>query len=197
MRDRALRLALLMGALCALAFPVSASAAFPGTNGRIVFVSDRNGNKEIYSAAADGSDPLRLTTNIAADTDPVYSPDGQKIAFTRGLDIWVMNADGSGQVAITGIEGPDNQPAWSPDGTQIAYISNHSTSGGGTTGPQLFVKNADKLAVPRQVTASGSGTGASRTPAWSPAGDQIAYANTADGTFEIHTIAASATEGTE
>src|SRR5215210_3104133 len=121
------RLALLLVVVAALLFPVVGDAAFPGANGRIVFVSDRaapgpNG-REIWTTAADGSDPLRLTTNTVADTDPAYSPDGARIAFTRSNDIWVMNADGSGQVAITALEGPDSDPAWSPDGSQIVYVS--------------------------------------------------------------------------
>ena len=173
-------------------------AAFPGANGRIVFVSDRaapglNG-REIYTSNADGSDPLRLTTNTVADTDPAYSPDGTKIAFTRGNDIWVMNADGSGQVAVTGVEGPDSEPAWSPDGAQIVYVSNQSVTGGGTTGPELFVRNADGSGPVRRLTDTPNNA-ASLAPAWSPAGNQIAYESNADGSFEIYTIDATATAG--
>lgn len=103
--------------------------------GRLVFVSDRDapgpGGREIYTSGADGSDPRRLTTNIVADTEPAFSPNGTRIAFTRSNDIWVMNADGSGQVAVTGLEGPDSAPAWSPDGTQIVYVSNQSVPADG------------------------------------------------------------------
>ena len=143
--------ALLLGIACSLVFAGGASAAFPGTNGRVVFVSNRDGNQEIYSANADGSDPRRLTTNLVADTEPAYSPDGSKIAFTRGGDIWVMNADGTGQGAVTGIEGPDSEPAWSQDGTQIVYVSNHTAIGSSTTGPELFVRNVDGSGSLRQV----------------------------------------------
>ena len=105
-----------------------AAAAFPGANGRIVFVSDRvapgpNG-RDIWTTASDGSDPQQLTSNTVADFQPAYSPDGTRIAFVRTGDIWVMNPDGGGQVAITGAEGSDSEPAWSPDGTQIVYVSN-------------------------------------------------------------------------
>ena len=124
------RLALLL-AVCSLIFPAAAGSAFPGANCGVVFVTDRDApganNREIYTANPDGSGPLRLTTNLVADTEPAYSPDGTRIAFTRSNDIWVMNADGGGQVAISGIEGPDSEPAWSADGTQIVYVSNHST----------------------------------------------------------------------
>jgi Tol biopolymer transport system component len=173
-----------------------AGAAFPGTNGRIVFVTDRAApgpaGREIYTTNADGSDPLALTANTVADTDPAYSPDGARIAFARTNDIWVMSADGGGQVAITGVEGPDSEPAWSPDGTQIVYVSNQTVPGGGTTGPELFVRNADGTGPVRRLTDTPNNA-ASGAPAWSPAGDQIAYESNADGTFEIYTIDATAT----
>ena len=193
MREAPLLAVLSAAVVCSLAFPAAAGSAFPGADGRIVFASDRAGsnNREIYTSNADGSDPLLLTTNTVADTDPAYSPDGSRIAFTRSNDIWVMNANGSGQVAISGLEGPDSAPAWSPDGTQIVYVSNQSTPDGGTTGPELFVRNAEGSGIVRQLTDTPSNA-ASGAPAWSPAGDQIAYQSNADGGFEIYTINADA-----
>ena len=48
---------------------------------------------------ADGTAQTRLTNNAASDAYPVFSPDGQKIAFTSTRDgnseIYVMNADGT------------------------------------------------------------------------------------------------------
>jgi Tol biopolymer transport system component len=74
----------------------------------MAFVSDRDGNGEIYVMNADGSAQRRLTRNPASDGPPVWSPDGRKIAFVRvtddltfGSEIYVMNADGSGQRRLT------------------------------------------------------------------------------------------------
>ena len=64
----------------------TARAAFPGYNGRIAFESDRDGNLEIYSIGPDGSNPANLTNSPAADTDPAWSPDGTKIAFSSERD---------------------------------------------------------------------------------------------------------------
>jgi len=161
----------------ALLFPVSGRPAFPGANGPIAFVSDRDGNAEIYSVDPAGGDPHRLTANLVSDIDPAVSPDGAKVAFTRGLDIWVMNADGSGQAAITGVEGPDSAPAWSPDGTRLVFVSNRNVPGGATTGPELWVMNADGSGV-RQLTQTAPGS--SLAPAWSPAGDRIAFHSNLD-----------------
>ena len=51
------------------------------TNCKIVFVSDRDGNAEIYSCNVDGSNIIRLTNNAGTDDQPAWSPDGLHIAF--------------------------------------------------------------------------------------------------------------------
>ena len=48
---------------------------------RIVFVSTRDGNHDIYVMDADGANPTRLTNNTDTEGGPVFSPDGTKIAF--------------------------------------------------------------------------------------------------------------------
>ena len=48
---------------------------------RIVFVSTRDGNEEIYTMNSDGTNQTRITNNAGLDTHPVWSPDGQSIVF--------------------------------------------------------------------------------------------------------------------
>lgn len=96
----------------------------------ITFESDRDGNREIYSMHADGSDQVNLTSDPADDYDPVWSPDGTRIAFVSnrsdgeegGLHIFVMNADGSSLARISN-QGDSQFPDWSPEGNKIAYSS--------------------------------------------------------------------------
>ena len=57
---------------------------------------------------AEGSGHVKLTNNTADDTEPVFSPDGSKIAFQSDRDgypdneIYTMNVDGSGQTELDG-----------------------------------------------------------------------------------------------
>lgn len=98
------------------AFP--ASAAFPGTNGRLAF--SRNGN--VFTIDPDGTDPARIT-GTGNDWGPTWSPDGGSIAFVRCTDlcaIWVMDQDGTDAHRVSA-RGWVQPPLWSPDGTAIAY----------------------------------------------------------------------------
>ena len=64
----------------------SAHAAFPGNNGKIAFTKTLGPNEEIFVMQPDGSGLVNLTQNPADDTDPTWSPDGQKIAFASYRD---------------------------------------------------------------------------------------------------------------
>lgn len=48
-----------------------------GGGGQIAFMSNRDGNLEIYEMDADGRNPHNLTNTQAEDSDPAWSPDGK------------------------------------------------------------------------------------------------------------------------
>ena len=95
--------------------------AFHYEPGMIAFVSDRDGNREIYVTDASGRKQTNLTKNPADDYSPAWSPDGQKILFVSNRQpagIYVMNTDGSEQRFLA--EGL--YPSWFPDGSKIAFV---------------------------------------------------------------------------
>jgi len=101
--------------------------AFSADGSRIAYVSTSAGNAEIYVMNADGTSPMRLTTEPLADGRPTFTPDGQTILFhsarTAGKQqIWSINVDGSGLTQLTR-DSVNFAPTVSPDGQTVAYVS--------------------------------------------------------------------------
>lgn len=94
---------------------------------RFVFSSTRDGNFEIYTANADGSDIQRLTHEARQDIRPRFSPDGKRIAFISGRDgnyeIYTMQADGTNLVRVTTNAERDDYPTWHPDGQHLVIVA--------------------------------------------------------------------------
>lgn len=87
---------------------------------KIVFVSQRTKNKDIWIMSADGGLQTQLTTDSKDDEDPCFSPDGKQIVFaskrTGNHDLWAMNVDGTNVRQLTSGEASDTQPCWGKDG---------------------------------------------------------------------------------
>jgi Tol biopolymer transport system component len=89
----------------------------PGGN-KIVFVSNRAGNRNIYVMNADGTNEHSITHTMAFDGQPEWSPDGNWIAFlserSGHVDLYIVHPDGSGLRRLTNSAGKEDAPTWEP-----------------------------------------------------------------------------------
>lgn len=125
----------------------------------------------IFVMNADGSELTRLTSKRFLDFEPVWSPDGEWIAFKRtyrGLvnaELFVIAADGSAMRRLTNYPMVDSGPSWSPDGSRLVYQRNRR---GGNF--EIRVVGADG-----EGDAVLTSTLSDEAPAWSPDGARIAF----------------------
>jgi hypothetical protein len=122
-----------------VSLPTPTPTRKPASAGLIAFVSNRDGNDEIYVMNPDGSNQRRLTNTPGEDWHPAWLPDGTRILFqcTSGgtFNVCVINADGSGYTQITNWtkdEGLAQRPVWSPDGSKIVVTCLRPLGGGWT-----------------------------------------------------------------
>jgi Tol biopolymer transport system component len=190
----------------------STAPAWSPDGSKIVYASDKDGPSSkadgdrsrlrLYTMGSDGSSKQRLVTVVGRDvTDPIWSPNGNTIAFAilnatdAGFDssIATIAPDGTGRTQLTKPGGTDElNPNWSPDGTTIAFelakdfIKRQS---------DLALMNADGSNVRRLTQTPVFET----NPVWSPDGARIAFTSDRDNRsisrdrlgdgFELYTMA--------
>lgn len=170
----------------------------------IAFVSDREGNDEIYlalaSAPGDEAQQINLTKSPAIDRAPAWAPDGRTLVFSsyRG-NSWgiyalelVLDHSASGDPLVIG---PlrrsynlryETHPAWSPDGQYIIYTSDRGYFW------QIYQMQRD--GADQQGFPGTEGMSSTAYPDWSPDGTRLALASNYQGNWEIYTMDAAGEE---
>jgi TolB protein len=180
------RISLLLVACGLLAISAApAHAAFPGNNGKIVFISlnSASGSEDIRTVNPDGSGGAYIGDAQQFPASPKWSPDGARIVWSDDpgladgiIEIRTMNPDGSGVATHVANQDIKRRPSWSPDGRKFVYHgAAYQTSSGIYT-----------------INANGSGRtliwGISPVTGteWSPDGTRIVFDASSDS--EIYTI---------
>ena len=143
----------------------AAPATTAAAGDRIAYVSDRDGDYEIYIHDLDTGQVEQITDNTRHDLRPVWSPDGDRIAYVND-GLYVYDLDTGHVEQITDSTSREPWPVWFPDGDRIAYVSDG-----------LYVYDLDTGHV-EQIIDNARVDG---RPVWSPDGDRIAYVS--DGLY--------------
>lgn len=148
--------------------------AFSPDGSRIALIMSRDGNPELYVAAANGSGLTRLTRTTGADeASPCWSPDGSQICYVSGppgaVQLFLISAGGGQPQRLTSFGRQNESPDWGANG-QIAYQSN--------IGGQYQICVIDPAT--RAYSQITSGGPAYEDPAWAPDGRHI-YATSVAG----------------
>ncbi len=172
--------------LCAATAESAAAANTTGAaNGRIIFTDDRaGGDFDVFVMNPDGSGVLNLTaTSAATDQDPVFSPDGTRIAYASNIDgdqdVYIANSDGTNPVNVTpSLTDPQSEPSFSPNGQSLSYTHGEP----GVTSAIRIIELENYVPV-SGFTATGFAPGTAGST-WTPDGNLV-FQSRATGQTDI------------
>jgi TolB protein len=170
-----------------------AQANTPTETGRLAFAAFRNGQWDIYSLAPDGSDPRQLTNDPFEETDPAYSPNGDKLAFAsrrdNNWDIFVLDLLTGTETRLTSSPHYDGAPAWHPNGASLAYESWHNGD--------LDICRIDATGAEPAINLTADSEAGDFGPAWHPDGQTIAFSSWRTGNKDLFMLDVTSGEITQ
>jgi TolB protein len=147
----------------------------PVFTSKIAFVSNRDGNDEIYLMDYDGANQTRLTYNKIKDYMPALSPDGTMVVYTsyrRSNPDLVLRSIYEGRERVISSRGTNFSPAFSPDGKRLAFCSTMEGNA------EVYVYDLETGKSKRLTYNSAIDT----APSWSPTGRELAFTSDRTGT---------------
>lgn len=149
----------------------------------IAFVSDRDGNPDVYVMDRSGEDIRKISHEVGVVSHPRWSPDGDQLAFLA------RSEESGSQIYLSSVEEPEAQrltvggyvegpPSWSPDGQWIAFVLTDEEG----SGLGIYLRNPGGV---NQITLT---DGPDFNPTWSPNSDQMAFQSSRNGNDDIFVI---------
>ena len=186
------------------------------SDSRIAFISDRDGDYDVYVVNPDGTGLAQIANSSGVEQNPRWSPDGDQIAFESNRDgvgnveIYVVHVGTSALVNLSDDAAIDGPFSWAPDGTSIAFFSNRDPFGiyigkldgtppfriGGGTNPE-WSSDVSRIVVDGMWVMNADGTdpvkltddlGLDYQAAWSPDGSRIAFMRETDSGQDIYVV---------
>jgi Tol biopolymer transport system component len=159
--------------LSALALGAACLACSGAGQAGIVFVSDRDGNMEIYSISPSGGEETNLTNSADDEFEPRVSPDKRRVAFRvqyddgSDLDVIDLGMEDEAERRTRISSGPwlHKTARWSPDSRRLAYVNAASDVSA------VYVSSVEDPAPQPVSTIPGDEIGS-----WSPNGDTVVFA---------------------
>lgn len=138
----------------------------------LVYASRAAGNWDIYSQRVGGKNPLNLTKDsMFNETQAVFSPDGERIAFRSERDgggIFIMGATGENPKRISDF---GFNPSWSPNGKEVAVAMEGISDASSRLLDKSPLWAIDTASGQKRLIADFDAV----QPAWSPNGKLIAF----------------------
>ena len=149
---------------------------------KILFMTGRNRNFDVYEMNADGTGQRNLTADYArSDGAPVWSHDGHNIAFSRRIDdkdqLFVMDAAGGNLKRVTYNSANNGSPGWSPDSSKLVFQSDQDGNW------EIYTISVDGDLA--QLTSDAADDIA---PDWSPDGNRLAFSSNRNGKQHIYVM---------
>jgi len=149
---------------------------------RLLFVSDRTGNKEIYLSDYDGRGAVQLTRNGSINLSPRWGPDGKSVYYTsykRGQPAtYRLNLLTGADEPVSTRRGINIGARPSPDGSALALTLSIDDS------PQLYLLDLESGRYKRLTRSWGIDV----SPTWSPDGGKLAFVSDRAGNPHIFVL---------